>query len=51
MKSTLSKLIVALVLTASVVAGTIFANPRPVAACGPGGGCGGTIGILSIGVK
>ena len=38
-----------ILLSVVVFAAVLFAaasNPRPVAACGTGGGCGGSIGIL-----
>jgi hypothetical protein len=46
MKSNISKMVIAVIVAVSVIAGTALTNLRPAAAC-TGGNCGGTIGILS----
>jgi hypothetical protein len=50
MKRLITRAFVALTLSAAVFALSL-SSPRPVAACGTGGGCSGGIGILSIGTS
>jgi len=50
MKRLISRIFAAFTLSAAVLALSL-SSPRPAAACGVSGGCGGGIGILSIGTS